>query len=125
MIDASQLFPRDCTNQTAPPDGPKALPVNLDFSTLPLYTLDYSNAQNLGKFSMLQSLYVDNSDNGSAVEITVMGGTGQRIIVPGNSQAYLPVLVANPINLQFVSQGNVLVPVFLLNFPVAPAVWHV
>jgi len=124
LIDASNLFARDCSNQAAPPDGPKAIPVSLDFSALATYTLDYSNAQNLGKFSMLQAVYVDNSTNGSAVSITVTG-TGQVLTVPANSQAYLPILVGNPIFLTFTSNGNVSVTVFLLNFPVAPAIWHV
>jgi hypothetical protein len=115
---------RNVTNQMAPPEGPKALPIMLDFSALPLYTLDFGHQQSQGKFSAFQSIYIDNSLNGSSVSMLV-NGSGQVITCPANSQGYFPVICQNPISLQFTSAGNVRVNVYLCNFPIAPAVWHV
>lgn len=112
------------TNQLAPPEGPKAVPVSLDFSSNPSYTLDYGNNQQLAQFSILQSIFIDNSANGSSITI-IVNGTGQRIVCPATSQGYFAILCQSPINLTFSSAGNVPVPCYLLNFPLATAVWGV
>jgi hypothetical protein len=108
----------------APAEGPKALPVSLDFAALPLYTLDFGHQQTTQQFSVFQSIYIDNSRNGSSITMIVQG-TGQVITCPASSQGYFAVLCQNPISLQFTTAGNVIVPVFLCNFPIAPAVWSV
>lgn len=124
MINQSTLQVCQVKNQTAPAEGPRAVPISVDFSVAggSPYSLDYSNQQ-AGKFSQLQALYIDNAGNGSAVSVTI-NGVGQVITCPANSQGYFPVLCMNPIKLEFASNGNVAVPIILLNFPVAPAVWN-
>lgn len=129
-IDSSRLIQCSTDNQLTPSEGPKAIAILLDFATLiaagenPVLELDYSNQQVQGRFSLMQSLYADNGDNGSPLVIT-FESTQQRLIVPANSQAYLAVLSQNPLKIRFESAGNYVVPVHLLNFPVAPCVWSV
>lgn len=124
ILNAEQLQQCPVQNQVVPAKGPKAIPIILDFSVDTEFQLDYSNVQAQGRFELLQGLFVDNSNNGSALTITIEG-TAQRLIVPATSQAYLPVLCQNPVKLSFDSAGGVSVKAYLLNFPVAPAVWKV
>jgi len=108
----------------APPEGAKAIPIPLDFTTNATYSLDYGDLMQQRNFSMVQSLYVDNGANGSAV-IIAMNGTGQSITFPANSQGYVSVLLQNPVKIDFTSAGLTAVKVFLLNFPVAGHIWSV
>lgn len=132
IINAAGLRPCGVENQMSPADGPKAIPIPLDFSVtaathqngVPDYTLDYSSQQANAKFSVLQSIYVDNGLNGSSLTVTC-NGTGQRVTCPANSQGYFMVLCQSPIKLDFESAGNVQASVEMLNFPTAVAVWRV
>jgi len=131
ILQASLLQQCPVQNQVIPQGGPKAIPVILDFANggspiIPpdAITLDYSNVQALGRFDLLQGFFVDNSNNGSALTITIEG-TAHRIIIPATSQAWMPALCMNPVKVSFQSAGGVAVKVYLLNFPVAPAVWGV
>lgn len=117
-------------NQLVPAEGPKSIPVSLDFAALiaaglvPEFTLDYGNQQAQAQFSVFQSVYMDNAVNGSPLTMLIET-TQQSITCPANSQGYFAVLCQNPLKLRFSSNGNVRVSVHLLNFPVAPAVWLV
>jgi hypothetical protein len=106
-----------------PEGGPRCIPLPLDFGAVPQYTLDYTNMQQRGFFSMVQSVYVDNSNSTTILAITVQGSQ-QILKVPPGAQGYFPLLVPNPIRLQFDSAGGVVVTVILLNFPVAGILWE-
>lgn len=109
-------------NQFVPDEGPKAIPLRLDFSATDTYTLDMQNFEALGNISMIQCIFVDNSDNGNPLVITT--NAGQRIIVKAGTQGYFPVLVSNPVKLTFFSTaGGPIVPLFLLNMPIAGQSW--
>lgn len=124
-IVATQLPCMLTPQQQVPKEGPISIPVPLDFTTDTEYDLDYSNMQGRDKFSILQTVFIDNADMGQALTIT-MNGTGQRIICPANSQGYFPVLSQNPVKLAFTTAVlGVAAKVYLCNFPVAPCVWHV
>lgn len=114
-------------NLKVPKEGPKSIPVQLQFNTLATTDLDLDllSQEQLNKFSMVQGLYVDNGRNGSTLTITI-GVSQQRIDIPPNNQAYLPVLCPNPIKIHFNSAGNI-DDCFchLLNFPVTALMWHV
>lgn len=117
-----------CNVQTAertmgmPEEGPKLIPLVLDFTQNDTYTLDLSNLMQRGFISMIQTIYADNTDNGGELVILV-NTSQQRIIVPAGAEAYLPILVPNPARMSFTSPGAPSITVQLLNFPIAPEVW--
>ena len=105
-----------------PDGGPRCLPLPLDFAANAEWVLDYGNMQQRNFLNMVQSVWVDNSLNGSILAITVPG-TNQVLKVPPNTQGYFPLIVPNPLKLVFDSAGGVLCQVILLNFPVAGFMW--
>lgn len=127
QIDSGQCQPYATKNQLKPPDaeGPKAVPVQMDFSQAAVFNLDLSQLSDRGFFTLLQGIFVDNSLNASAITVKVDDQIGQSIVCPAAAQGYFPVLCTMPIRLVFSSAGNVVVKVDLLNFPVAVAVWKV
>lgn len=100
-----------------PEGGPKCVPIRLDFSVAPSYSLDYSNQTQLGYLDMCQTVWVDNYGNAQVLSISVPG-TQQTIQVPAGAQGYFPILCPNPIRLVFSSTGTTVQQVTLLNFPV-------
>lgn len=110
--------------QMVPPEGSRAVPLTLDFTATTEYILDLQNfiARNL--ISMVQAVFVDNSANASPFLLNIPN-SGQTLVIPSNSQAYLSVLAPNPAYFDFQTQGGVLVPVTLLNYPVTNCVWKV
>lgn len=110
-----------------PAEGAKCIPITLDFSTVAVdpatglrtFALDYSNMQQRGFLSMLQTIWVDNSLSGDVFLINVPA-TNQVIKIPANVQDYFTVIVPNPIKIQFQSAGASVVTVLLLNCPVQP-----
>lgn len=107
-----------------PPQGPRSLTLWLDFATVVSYDFDYQNMNARNFMSMIQSVFVDNSLNASALSITI-NGTNQVIKVRANSQGYYTVLVPNPPKMTFATVGAVMVQVILCNFPVPGATWAV
>jgi hypothetical protein len=114
-------------NQQVPDDGPKAIPLLLDFTAttaIDEYDVDLTNQQQQGRISMIQSLYIDLS--GATNDLTVTNPiSGQVIKAKAGTQGYYSVLCPNPPRLNFTSStsGGTLVPVFLLNVPVSGVVW--
>lgn len=124
MIRLSQqnIFFVMVNNQRIPDEGPKAARINLDFSLDTNFSLDITSDQQRGFLSMVQTLFIDNvlSPVPTAVNIN---SSGQIIVAPAGSQGYYNVLCPNPTRLQFSSTGGVLVPLFLINVPIAPTTW--
>lgn len=120
----SQLqSPPDQLQLGIPAEGPRVLPLRLDFSASGAYSLDYTNMQSRGFFSMCQCVFIDNQN--SDVPLTVQCGvTGQQVVAKGRTQGYYPVLQPNPLQMQFFQQGGGAVAlVYLLNFFVQGSVW--
>lgn len=103
--------------------GRRAIHVEIDFSLGTKYALDLSQIQSLGAMDCLQTMYVDNADNAAELTLT-MGLTLQRIIIPANAQAYIPILQPNPPVLEMSTTGAPVVNVQLLNFFVPPIVFY-
>jgi len=100
-----------------PPQGPRAVPIALNFADFDTYNLDYSNMQNQGFLSMCQTLWVDNYANGQVMTITIPASQ-QTLKIPAGVQGYFPVICPNPIKMTFNSTGGVACQVALLNYPV-------
>ncbi len=107
---------------TIPEEGPKTIPFVFDFSQQATYPADLQNLQGRNFFSAAQSVFIDNSLNAAAVSIT-FDGTQQKVTAKPYTQGYYTVLCPNPIRFLAASTGAVVVRVYLLNVPVAGAVW--
>jgi hypothetical protein len=106
-------------------EGRKTLPISLAFTVaVPNQVIYLQQLQtNFGKFTGVQTMYVDNADNAADVIIT-MPETQQRIIAKANTQGYYPVLsVQGSAVFNFNCAANITVAAQLLNFMVAPATW--
>ena len=125
LLDNKQIQFCTVPNQTIPKEeGPKAIPIILDFSTVAQWDLDGQIVGALGRFSMVQTVYIDMDGQANPVTILI-NGSGQRIIAKPNTQGYYNVLVPNPWKLSFLSTagGNINVPVYLINTSIPGMVW--
>jgi len=111
-------------NPYLPPEGPKSIPVLLDFVNYNVQTLDLLLVEQTGFISMLQTIYIDAKDTDASITVTV-GVTGQAIRVKGRTQGFYPLLCPKgKITLAFDGTGaNALIPVQLLNSPIPAAQW--
>jgi hypothetical protein len=105
-----------------PLEGPKTVPLVLDFTQQASYTVDLQNLQGRNFLSSVQAVYVDNSNNAAGLTLT-FDGTQQAVICKGRTQGYYTVLATNPVRFTAASAGAVIVRLYLLNVPVAGAVW--
>ncbi len=102
--------------------GPLALRLFLDFTAQTEFVLDAQNLQSLNQFDLCQTIFVDNADGGSAVNVTIPA-SGQRIVVKSGQQGYFNVICPNPIKMVFDCAGGSPVTVFLINVAIPGAVW--
>lgn len=100
-----------------PAEGPRCVPLTLDFTAVTTLELDYGNMQARNFLSMCQTLWVDNSLSGQILSAYIPG-TGQTIKVPAGTQGYFTCLCPNPIHFIFTSTGGVVCQVTMCNFPV-------
>jgi len=110
-------------NQQVPDEGPKAIPLLLNFANAAEFTLDLTNIVERAFISMIQTIFVDAS--GATVDtIITMNGTNQKIKAKAGTQGYYSVLAPNPPKFTFDnSSGADVVPIFLINAPVPGVVW--
>lgn len=121
-LNASNLQFSTVKGLAVPAEGPRAVPLTLDFSAAAQYTLNLQNTQARDYISMVQAVYLDNSANASPLTVT-FPASGQSITIAPNRQGYFSVLCPNPAQLVFSSAGTVLCTAILLNFPVTDADW--
>ncbi len=100
-----------------PQDGPKCVPIALDFNAFDTYVLDYGQMQQRNFLSMVQTLWVDNFGNAAVLTINVPA-TQQRLVIPAGVQGYFTIVCPNPIKISFNSTGGTVQQVILLNFPI-------
>ena len=107
-------------NMTLPPEGPRVIPVNVDFAAQTEVEIDLSTLTDSNYISYVSGAWFDNSANAHDVTC-VVGGSNQRILIPASVQLMLPVFAVNPPLFEF-SQGanGDLLRVFFVNFPVFP-----
>ena len=113
----------DPTASTIPSDGPKAIPLLLNFSVAASFDLDLTNPIDQKKISMVQTIYMDLSNASDDLIITV-GGSNQIVRGVAKTQGYYNVLAPYPARFNFANaSGSDLIPVFLINVPVPGVVW--
>jgi len=113
-------------NAVLPSDGPKTYPFTADFRTIGSFGVDLTNEVTQGFIKFLSGGFFDNSNNANPLTI-VVPTTNQKVIIPAKSQAYLPLLFTDTVSLQLTTtvDNQLLVPFFLCNFPITPAIWSV
>ena len=88
-------------------------------------TLDLTQAVLQKTIDQIQSVFVDNSLNGSSVSIQCRA-SNHKVVIPKNSQAWMPILVVQGSEFfDIASSGGVVVPLFFCNVPMPAAVWAV
>jgi hypothetical protein len=146
---ASVFYDADNNPLNIPCEGPRLIQVQLDPSFDDQYIIDFSNIQQQGQFSQLQSCFLDISDYaqgelsggliGMNAEI-VVSGSNQRIFYGNvsdygngqdqiyNSGAYFPLIACNPprvtVNFDFISESpptGSMIRLTFFNFMVPPA----
>lgn len=110
-------------NALVPKEGPKAVPVNLDFTLATSFLIDFTQAYLKQSMSVIQTLWVDNFANAQAVIFTV-AGTSQTIEVPPNSQGSFPIISAIRAKITVTSTTAGIVRCIFLNVPLPAAVWY-
>ncbi len=121
-VNQNQLQVVNPNNLFIPAEGPKAIPLYLDFSLTPEYLLDLQQYQSRQFFSMVQTLFCDAAQMTKDVKIEI-SGIGQTIVIKAGTQGYYPVLCPNYVRLLFSSLGTELFKVQLINLPIAGVVW--
>jgi hypothetical protein len=123
----SQIAVIPTLNNNFPCEGPKDVPIPFNFDPVTgqgaTQQVNLQQLQQNNSISEVQSFFVDNSQNANQLTISVVG-TNQKIILPPNSQAYLPVLMGQ---IQFTVSttlaNNLIITIHCLNIPVVSCVW--
>ena len=106
-----------------PCQGPRALPVSLNFTGGPVYTLDYTIQQRIGLFSECQFVFIDASQVDNPVTVFFLG-SNQAIIAKGRTQGYYPVCAPNPFKCQISCPGSAaIVNLIFGNYPMQASQW--
>lgn len=114
----------DTYNFMVPCEGAMCIPLVLDFSSFAEFDLDLSQFEQQGRFSMVQSLFIDLSDTASAMVVVIdPAGVKQTIVANGNTQGYYTVLAPNPTKITFSCASGQVERVHLVNAPIAGVVW--
>lgn len=118
-----------------PAEGPKAIPVYLDFTgAATSYTVDLSELQSQGYVSMIQSIFIDmqNALPGSGLLVSVSNGV-QTLQAVYATQGYYQILAQNPVKITFTQLGTppasagigAIISIALLNIAIPGVVWPV
>lgn len=123
-LNAPDLRVTQLNNQTLPDEGPKAIPVLLNFdAATDTFELDLSQREQQGWISMIQSFYIDMRDAANPMTILI-DGSNQKVTAKPATQGYYSGLVPNPTKLTFLAlAGTGIVTVYLINVPIAGMVW--
>lgn len=102
---------------------PAAVGIEIDLNTGEEFTVNLLKTLDAGIVKAVRSMFVDNSRNSNSITI-VIDATGQTIVVPGESQAYLPAMFGTQPDLEVLNNSNTdKLYIQLLNFMVQPFVW--
>lgn len=109
-------------NGLVPKEGPRAVPVQLDFTATTTAELDFALAQAQARLTGVQAIWIDNTNSGSDLVI-VAQSTGQRIVVKARHQGSFPVIGAIPPKFVLTSSGGVIIESLWLNVPIPANEW--
>lgn len=122
MIAGNSVQPFNVTAKEPTRQGTLAVPDTLDFTAASVVVRDYSPLQNENKFTCIQCIYVDNSQNPASLTV-ICSDTLQNVTWPGGWQGYANLQTTNNMKISFVSSGGMRVPVQLLNYDQGTRLW--
>jgi len=130
QLDQQQLQIVPVNDHLLPDEGPKAIPLILDFTgnagPQTDYALDLSLVESRTYISMVQTLFIDMSGAGVAEVTVTFNTTNQQILAKPNTQGYYNVLATNPTQINFHSTNpSGVIKVFVINVAIPGAVWAV
>jgi hypothetical protein len=110
-------------NGPIPKEGPKVVPVSVNFATNNTFPIDFTLLFQRGVLSEIQAVWIDNTGNNANVTLTNLQ-TNQVIDVPAGFQGTVPVFASNPPQFKAQSAGNGPVQFMFLNVPIISQNWN-
>lgn len=110
-------------NALVPDEGPKIVPINLEFGAIASYEIDLTLSISQRKIRIVQGIYIDNSQNSNPFTIEAQASK-QRITVQPGAQGYYPLLAGQFPRFTCSSNGTALVYIAFLNVPVPALQWN-
>lgn len=112
------------SDRLLPEEGPKGIPIILDFTTQLFYSVDLTNLIQTTYISMLQTVFVDLSDPLLSNVAITTGVSVQTIIAKAQTQGYYNALIPNPPKMTFTAAGaGGVAKIILINVAIPGAVW--
>lgn len=121
-VDPKKLAVYTTQNLLVPSEGPRAIPLLLDFSLSESYSLNLQNSQELFRVTMIQGIFIDNAKSATNVLVSCPV-TGQVIVVAPGHQAYKTLFCPYPSQINFFSASGIVLKFQLTNFPVVNDDW--
>lgn len=124
-VSNDQLNAYSVYNSVMPKEGPRAIPLQLDFAQSAQYKIDLSLATMEAKISVIQSIWIDNTQCSDITTVVVnpSGAVTQTIRAPAYSQGWYPVVASNRPVLTVACPQTVNVAVTLFNVPMPSTVY--
>lgn len=110
-------------NGLAPRTAPRSINVIIDFSVANPQPIDLVVAQDAERLEWVQTIFIDNSTNSSAMTVLSINAN-QKIICPPFAQGYFPILVPNDPKFIFSTTGTPQIPVAFLSMCMPCMVWN-
>jgi hypothetical protein len=110
-------------NGQVPREGPRAVPLQLDFTATTTAEVDFTLGSAQSRISGVQAVWIDNTENSDDLVI-VAQVTGQRLVIPANSQGSFPVIGAIPPKFALSTGGGVIIESLWLNVPIPANEWQ-
>lgn len=124
FINPSSLQVTPVSDRLLPQEGPKGIPLILDFGANASYSVDLTNILATAYISMLQTLFIDLSDPALSNVSVDTGVSVQTITAKAQTQGYYNALIPNPPKLTFRSTGGAGVArIILINVAIPGSVW--
>lgn len=122
LVNQSQLSVMQINNQRVPNEGPKVIPVTLDFTAADAIAIDLTQFTQSAKIQMIQTVFLDTSGTDTPLSLVFSGGA--PITIKGRMQGYFPATCPNPPKMVFACPGSgVIMTAYLYNIAIAGAVW--
>lgn len=109
-------------NMLVPDEGPRAITITANFLNVDEFDVSLLQQIESGRIRAIQSFYYDNAEQAEDVIFTA-GTTGQRMVLPGNTQGYRNALVDDQGAFTLASTGSGKFQIILMNVPFFPAQW--